>query len=164
MEGVLIWLILLVMGLVVNLKKNQVNLEKKNRTQPQQRPTPPRQMQQRAVPPRQTQTQQRVVPPKQTQTQQRVAPPERQTASQKQQIKQAQTDIFEKAQENVKENDVDLLKYEESDFVREINDLILMGYQVDESTQRDFVSEGVEMLIRIEQTDGRMRDDEKKTA
>lgn len=70
---------------------------------------------------------------------------------------QGQKDILQRAVKNVDENDYDSLKVDMNDYVadsddlmREVYDLILMGYQPDLSFARDFVAEGVEMLNSYE--------------
>lgn len=76
-------------------------------------------------------------------------------------------DILSRANANVRENDEDILERSqmsenntveimgtqglmESDLMREINDLIVKGYESDLSFERDFVSEGIEMLNAYE--------------
>lgn len=69
-------------------------------------------------------------------------------------------DILSRAAANVRENDADelmlrmetgaLVTDEPSELIREINDLIIMGYQADISFERDFIAEGIELMNRYE--------------
>ena len=69
-------------------------------------------------------------------------------------------DILSRAAANVRENEADelmlhmetgaLVTDEPSELIREINDLIIMGYQADMSFERDFIAEGVELMNRYE--------------
>lgn len=80
-------------------------------------------------------------------------------------------DILSRAAANVQENDGDLLQMqmtgtqmmadahalagaidigETSELMREVNNLMITGYQADLPFERDFVAEGVEMLNRFE--------------
>lgn len=93
--------------------------------------------------------------------------------------RQAQNgDILSRANENVRENEVDLTEREmetkdraeqtvtdahnlvnaiaigrESELMQQVNDLMIMGYQGNLSFERDFVAEGVEMLNSYELSD-----------
>lgn len=80
-------------------------------------------------------------------------------------------DILSRATANVQENDGDMLEMqmtgaqmmtdahalvhaidigETSELMREVNDLMITGYQADLAFERDFVAEGVEVLNRFE--------------
>ena len=78
-----------------------------------------------------------------------------------------QGDILSRANANVRENDAERLERSlmpvhntvetmgmqglmESDLMREINDLMIKGYQADLTFERDFVSEGIELLNSYE--------------
>lgn len=72
-------------------------------------------------------------------------------------MQQGHNDILRRAVEHVDENDYDSLKVDmnsnvatSDELMREVNDLILMGYQANLSFARDFVSEGIEMLNSYE--------------
>ena len=84
-----------------------------------------------------------------------------------QQSRTQQGDILSRANANVRENDADRLERSlmpvhntvetmgmqglmESDLMREINDLMIKGYQADLTFERDFVSEGIELLNSYE--------------
>ena len=87
--------------------------------------------------------------------------------SQQTRPQQAQSnDILTRAAANVRENEQDELERQmldgaqtlvnaidiegTSELMREIDDLMIMGYQADLSFERDFVAEGVEMLNSYE--------------
>lgn len=69
-------------------------------------------------------------------------------------------DILSRAAANVRENEADELRMstdpvrlvtdEPSELMRQVNDLMVMGYQADLSFERDFVAEGVELLAGYE--------------
>ena len=88
---------------------------------------------------------------------QQYAAQQRQNANQQYAMQQGQNDILRRAAANVGENDYDQLEFDmisnsvsSSELMREVNDLILMGYQSDLTFERDFVSEGVELLNSYE--------------
>ncbi len=67
--------------------------------------------------------------------------------------RQKTMDILHRAAENVAEFEgEDVL--ENSDFMKQVNDLMIMGYSQKLSYERDFVAEGVEMLNRFELPQG----------
>lgn len=69
-------------------------------------------------------------------------------------------DILSRAAANVRENEADelmlrtdtglLITDEPGELIRQVNDLIVMGYQPNLTFERDFVAEGVELLTRYE--------------
>ena len=82
-------------------------------------------------------------------------------------VQERPDDILSRAAANVQENAVDellqqrdtlhlmpdaihLVTDEPGDLIRQVHDLIVMGYQADLSFERDFVAEGVELLARCE--------------
>ena len=84
-----------------------------------------------------------------------------------QQSRAQQGDILSRANANVRESDAERLERSlmpvhntvetmgmqglmESDLMREINDLMIKGYQADLAFERDFVSEGIELLNSYE--------------
>lgn len=84
-------------------------------------------------------------------------------------LKEQEYDILDRAEANVNEIQTDAVKrsmyeaqsgaapgrfdadWEDSDILmRQVEDLMIMGYQYNLSYERDFVGEGIEMLNRIE--------------
>lgn len=64
-------------------------------------------------------------------------------------VPESSEDILYHAAENVAEYDrVDEL--EQTDYMKQINDLMIMGFTQELPNQRDFVAEGIEMLNRFE--------------
>lgn len=69
--------------------------------------------------------------------------------------RQQNMDILHRATENVAEFDrVDVL--EETDFMNQVNDLMIMGYSGKLSYERDFVAEGIEMLNQFNMPQGEL--------
>lgn len=64
-------------------------------------------------------------------------------------------DILHRATENVAEFDrIDVL--EETDFMNQVNDLMIMGYSGKLSYERDFVAEGITMLNQFNMPQGEL--------
>ncbi len=83
------------------------------------------------------------------------------------------SEILENAKENVAENDVDLLKeadrrwhdsarvpalhtQEDTDILKQVYDLMIVGYSGNLNFKRDFLSEGMDMINRIGMTENNM--------
>ena len=69
--------------------------------------------------------------------------------------RQQNMDILHRATENVAEFDcIDVL--EETDFMNQVNDLMIMGYSGKLSYERDFVAEGIAMLNQFNMPQGEL--------
>ena len=167
----LFWLII-VIAVVLAIRNNKYRRDKgyQGQQQPQQMR---KQNYQRPVQPVRQQTYQQPTQPRPVQPQayQRPAgqkangrysrmPNPRQNAQPPVQPQPHSDDILSRAAANVRENEEDelllrtetgkLVTDEPGELIRQVNDLIVMGYQPCLSFERDFVAEGVELLTRYE--------------